>query len=115
MKGYRVKLFKPELIPLVLKKRKTVTSRTKAYNGIYEIATSTGRRWRYNRTGILIQLTPIARLSKEQIAIQYWYEEGCNSPRECLELLNSIYPKESLLYVHLIKVLRGGNERPRTL
>jgi len=101
----KIKLFKKELIPLILNKRKTVTSRPRQYNGVYEIAY--GRRFSPTKTGIIIKLTPLARLSKEQIAMQYWYEEGCNSPRECLELLKSIYPEESLLYVHEIEVIKG--------
>jgi len=77
-----------------------MTSRRRRYNGLYEIVV--GSRYKPKRTRHCIGLTPLQKMTKEEIANRFYREEGFDSPEECLKVLNELHPGNVLLWVHRI-------------
>jgi len=113
MEKLRIFRFRKEMIQKILEGKKTLTSRDRKYSGVYEIAY--GSRFKPIRTGIIIYLTPLEYMEKNDIARNFYRDEGFDNPITCLKVLNELHPTKEWLWIHRIKLLESKPKALNTL
>ena len=93
--------FKKEFREVMTNGRKVVTSRTKQmgkYGDTFEA---------FGKTFVILAVT---KKSLGMVATLYWYEEGCDSKQEFIDVWKKIHPRkgyvpEQIVYLHRFKLL----------
>jgi len=100
--------FDKELLEKILEGRKTTTWRPKPKRGIFEVAVG-GSWYRPNRTGILVELEPIAEVSFNDLCNCYYRGEGFESPKALRRYLEGKYPRGVPIFgwLHKVRVYEG--------
>ncbi len=76
----------PDCIDWVKQEVKGTTFQSRRYEGLYEIVT--GSRFKKKRTGVVIKLTPLAKLDRDTVVIVHFRTEGpFNTAPEFLDWL----------------------------
>jgi len=110
-KRYRVIRFSLGLFKAIEEGRKTTTWRPKPKRGIFELALG-GSWYKPNRTGILLELEPVAEVSFDDLCEYHYASEGFASPEALRDYLREVYPRgvPASGWLHKVRVHRPGGD-----
>lgn len=100
--------FKPRMVKALIERRKKTTFRSRKHEGLYEVVR--GSWYDSIPVGIVIKLTPLRAVTKEEVIEKYYRQEAFDSPEDFREFIKTEklkMPEVGILHGIEVKEVKG--------